>query len=86
MNNKDFSKLVTEFFDLGFVPECSKFHLKYSTDDCAKLPRADSQSILAHLQNSTHIQKKLTSEVITLLNLILVLQTTSSISDVPSVC
>ena len=85
MNNKDFSKLVTEFFDLDFVPECLKFHLKYFTDDCAKLPRADLQSILAHLQNSTHIQKKLISEVITLLNLILALQTTNSISDVPSV-
>ena len=73
-NDEDFQKST-------HVPERLKLHLKIFTEDYVKLRKADLQSMLAHLQNFMVTQKKLISELITLVNLILVLPTTYDTSE-----
>lgn len=51
-NSEYFSKehtLVTEFYDRRSVPVRLKLHLKIFEEDCTKLPKADLQSMQAHL-------------------------------------
>lgn len=61
---------MTELYYTNFESERLKLYLQFFTEDCAKLPKQDLQSILPHLQNDTEIQYKLISEVIILVKLI----------------
>lgn len=61
---------MTELYYTNFESECLKLYLQFFTEDCAKRPKQDLQSILPHLQNDKENQYKLISEVITLVKLI----------------
>ena len=85
MNNEHFSKerkLVIQFYNTNFELESLKLQLQFSTST----EQNYLKKALAHLQNTTEIQKKLISRSVTSVMLIFALVARKPTVNVPSVC